>query len=237
MHVAICDDNVADRKHLERLLSRESDKRRGTPNVLYVDSYGDKDHFLINPLKYNIIFMDMCLESGTVETIINALVAMGYNAPLVLYSSRIDYTAIPDLPDFVFHAKKPYIPEPLPQFLKLGDENVRGYVATISVHQNGTPTDVPKDEIEYALFEADKMVLHMLDNTRIDIDENITTLRQLLEPYEEFERVNKNGIANFKFVSAVMPFNVIMQSYFQFRISPLRYREFKFLKEDMDKFS
>ena len=57
MHVAICDDNVADRKHLERLLSRESDKRAGTTNILYIDSYGDKDYFLKNqtPLKYNII--------------------------------------------------------------------------------------------------------------------------------------------------------------------------------------
>ena len=27
MHIAICDDNVADRKQLERLLKRESDKR------------------------------------------------------------------------------------------------------------------------------------------------------------------------------------------------------------------
>ena len=42
MHIAICDDNIADRKHLERLLSRESDKRMGTPNLLYVDSYGDR---------------------------------------------------------------------------------------------------------------------------------------------------------------------------------------------------
>ncbi|MDE7206571.1 MAG: LytTR family transcriptional regulator DNA-binding domain-containing protein, partial [Lachnospiraceae bacterium] len=135
------------------------------------------------------------------------------------------------------HARKPYIPEPLPRFLKLGDENVRGYVPTVTVHQNGAPMDVPKDELEYAITEKGKTSLHLLDNTRVDIDENITTLRQLLEPYEEFERVNKNGIANFKFVSAVMPLSVIMQSYVQLHISPLRYREFKFLKEDMDKFS
>lgn len=237
MHVAICDDNVADRKHLERLLSRESDKRRGTPNVLYVDSYGDKNHFLINPLKYNLIFMDMCLERGTVEYIIGELVAMHYSAPLVLYSSKIDYTQIPNLPDFVVHAKKPYIPEPLPQFLALGDENVRGFIATITIHQNGMAIHVPKDEIEYAILDKGKTALHLLDNTRIDIDEDITQLKQLLEPYEEFERVNKNGIANFKFVSAVMPLSLIMQSYVQLRISPLRYREFKFLKEDMDKFS
>lgn len=236
MHVAICDDNVADRKHLERLLSRESDKRRGTPNILYVDSFGDTEHFLINPLKYNIIFMDMCLEQGTVEYLIDTLVTMGYNAPLVLYSSRIDYTAIPNLPDFVVHAKKPYIPEPLPGFLALGDENVRGYVTTLSVHQNGATIEVAKDEIEYILAAEKGAVLHLLDDTRIDVDEYIPDLMTLLSPYEEFERVNKNGIANFKFVSAVMPFQLIMQSYYQFPISLLRYREFKFLKEEMEHF-
>ena len=94
MHVAICDDNVADRKHLERLLSRESDKRAGTPNILYVDSYGEKMHFLANPLKYNLIFMDMSSEPGIVEFILEHLEEMGYHAPLVLYSDKIDYTAL-----------------------------------------------------------------------------------------------------------------------------------------------
>lgn len=237
MHVAICDDNVADRKHLERLLSRESDKRIDTPNILYVDSYGDKDHFLINPLKYNIVFMDMCLEKGTVEYILDELVAMGFTAPLVLYSSKIDYTAIPNLPDFVVHAKKPYIPEPLPKLLKLGDENVEGFIATISVHQNGTLIEVEKDEIEYAVGNENGTALHMVDGTSIDTDETISAIRQILEPYEEFEYINKNGIANFRFVSAVMPFHVIMQSYYQFKTSLLRYHEFKLLKEDMDSFN
>jgi len=237
MHVAICDDNVADRKHLERLLSRESDKRRGTPNILYVDSYGDTEHFLINPLKYNLIFMDMCLERGTVEYLIGELTAMGYHAPLVLYSSRIDYTAIPNLPDFVIHAKKPYIPEPLPGFLKLGDENVRGYIITLPVHQNGALIDVEKDEIEYILAAKKGTVLHLSDDTRIDVDEQISDLMALLAPYEEFERVNKNGIANFKFVSAVTLLHLIMQNYYQFPISPLRYREFKSLKEEIDHFA
>lgn len=107
MHVAICDDNVADRKHLERLLSRESDKRAGTPNILYVDSYGEKMHFLANPLKYNLIFMDMSSEPGIVEFILEHLDEMGYHAPLILYSDKIDYTKIPNLPDYVVHAKSP----------------------------------------------------------------------------------------------------------------------------------
>ena len=40
MHIAICDDNIADRKHLERLLSRESDKRMGC--LLYTSDAADE---------------------------------------------------------------------------------------------------------------------------------------------------------------------------------------------------
>lgn len=237
MHVAICDDNVADRKHIERLLSRESDKRVGTPNILYIDSYGDKEHFLTNPLKYNIIFMDMCSEEGIVEEIIGRLEKMGYHAPLVLYSSKIDYTSIPNLPDYVVHAKKPYIPDPLPEYLKLGDANVTGYIVTIQTHKNSILSTVVKDSIMYALEQEHGSRLYLLDGEYADVDENISELRQLLEPYEEFERINKKSIANFKFVSTVMPFTVIMQDYKQLKISPFRYREYKWLKEDMDAFA
>ena len=73
MHVAVCDDNVADRRHIERLLSRESDKRAGTPNILYIDSYGDKDHFLINPLKYNIILWICVLGQDLLKRSSNSL--------------------------------------------------------------------------------------------------------------------------------------------------------------------
>lgn len=236
MHVAVCDDNVADRKHIERLLSRESDKRVGTPNILYVDSYGDKEHFLINPLKYNIIFMDMCSKPGIVEEIIEQLGKMGYHAPLVLYSSKIDYTAIPNLPDYVIHAKKPYIPDPLPEYLKLGDANVIGNVITIQIHKNSILNSIPKDSIMYAIEAEHGSRLYLLDGKFTDVDETISELRKLLEPYEEFERVNKKTIANFKFVSAIMPFTIMMQDYKQLRMSPFRYREYKWLKEDIDHF-
>ena len=234
MHIAICDDNVADRKHLERLLSRESDKRAGTPNILYVDSYGEKMHFLANPLKYNLIFMDMSTEPGIVEFIIEHLNAMGYHAPLVLYSDKIDYTQIPNLPDYVVHAQKPYIPDPLPEFLALGDANVTGHVVTVSVHKDSVLTHIPKYMIMYAVEENDACRLHLTDGTSVAVDERIDELRQLFEPYEEFARVNRSSIANFKYVSAVMPITLVMQDSRELKIPFLRYREYKWLKQEMD---
>ena len=234
MHIAICDDNVADRKHLERLLSRESDKRAGTPNILYVDSYGEKMHFLTNPLKYNLIFMDMSSEPGIVEFIIEQLNAMGYHAPLVLYSDKIDYTKIPNLPDYVVHAKKPYIPDPLPEFLALGDANVTGHVVTVTVHTNSIINHVPKYTIMYALEKNNACNLYLTDGTSITVDEKIDELRQIFEPFEEFARVNSNSIANFKYVSAVMPAMLVMQDYIELKFPLLRYREYKILKQKMD---
>ena len=234
MHVAICDDNVADRKHLERLLSRESDKRAGTPNILYVDSYGEKMHFLANPLKYNLIFMDMSSEPGIVEFSLEHLEEMGYHPPLALYSDKIDYTALPNLPDYVVHARKPYIPDPLPEFLALGDANVSGHVVSISVHKNSVLIHVPKYMILYALEGARTCTLYLTDNTTIDVDEKIDELRQIFEPYEEFERVNKNSIANFKYVNTVTPVALVMQDNKELKISLLRYREYKWMKQEID---
>ncbi len=234
MHVAICDDNVADRKHLERLLSRESDKRAGTPNILYVDSYGEKMHFLANPLKYNLIFMDMSSEPGIVEFILEHLDEMGYHAPLILYSDKIDYTAIPNLPDYVIHAKKPYIPDPLPDFLALGDANVIGHVVSINVHTNSVISSIPKYMIMYALMENNTCKLYLTDGTSIEVDEKIEELRQIFEPFEEFERVNTKSIVNFKYVTAVMPICVMMQDSREFKTSLLRYREYKWLKQEID---
>lgn len=236
MHVAICDDNVADRKHLERLLSRESDKRAGTPNILYIESFGDKDHFLKNPLKYNIVFMDMCHQEGLVEEIIKRLEEMSFNAPLILYSSKIDYTAIEKLPEYVVHAKKPYIPDPLPEFLALGDENVLGKVITLPFHGNDAIQHVPKNSLMYALPEETGYTLYLSDHTSIKVDDNIGTLRKLFDPHEEYQLINNDCFINFKFVSAVTLFTILMQDYREFKISPFHYRKYKWIKEDIDGF-
>lgn len=235
MHVAVCDDNVADRKHMERLLARESDKRSGTTNILYIDSYGNKDHFLSgNPLKYNIIFMDMCSEPGIVEEILETLEASGYNAPLVLYSSRIDYTVIPNLPGYVIHAKKPYISDPLPEYLRLGDAHVTKIIATVSVHKASIVSKIPKDSIMYALQSETGSTLYLTDGKPVTVDETIGELYQIFEPYEEFKLASNKSIANFKYVSKLMPCVIVMQDTRKLFMSPFQYREYKWLLEDLN---
>ena len=74
MHVAICDDNGADRKQLERLLTRESEKRHTDEGTIYADSYGNATNLLANPLQYDAIFIDICHTPGvTVKEIVDTL--------------------------------------------------------------------------------------------------------------------------------------------------------------------
>ena len=85
MHIAVCDDNVADRKQLERLLKRESDKRAASTGIIYTDSFGNSASLLSNPMQYDAFYIDMCLTEGTTGTdVVNALTAQGVNAPIVL---------------------------------------------------------------------------------------------------------------------------------------------------------
>ena len=171
MRIAICDDNVADRKHIERLLLRESDKRADTPNLLYVDSFGNKEQFLNSPLIYDMIIIDMPTTPTMVEEIIAQLMQRGSDAPIILYSSKIDYTTIPNLPDNVVHMKKPYMSDVIPELVKLGDAHVKDSIITIPITTADTVHHVPKNDILYC-----KKVLNLLF---------FDSLQRLYSPYPQ----------------------------------------------------
>ena len=59
MHIAIVEDNIADRHQTERLLGREVDRRRTAEEGYYVDSFGSADAVLPCPTTYDIFFLDM----------------------------------------------------------------------------------------------------------------------------------------------------------------------------------
>lgn len=106
MHVAICDDNGADRKQMERLLKRESDKRASTTGVLYVDSFGNVEAMLANALMYDVFYVDVCMTPGvSVNDVIEGLAKKGSNAPIVLCCSKINYRE-QNFPENVFFLDK-----------------------------------------------------------------------------------------------------------------------------------
>ena len=113
MHLAVCDDNIADRKQLERLLGRESDRRLNTTGVLYVDSFGNRDAILTTPMIYDGLFIDMTEDGNDAVEIAGKLREAGSVLPIVFCCSRIDYRKSPSLPDNCFFLDKPIHPAEL----------------------------------------------------------------------------------------------------------------------------
>jgi len=107
MHIALCDDNVADRKQFERLVKRESDRRAAAEGILFVDSFGNSESLLTNPMQYDVFYIDMCKTPGVSGAdVVNALIKKGVNAPIVMCCSDIDYREM-TFPVNVFFLDKP----------------------------------------------------------------------------------------------------------------------------------
>ena len=111
MHIAICDDNNADRKQLERLLKRESDKRKAKTGLLFADSFGDCRILSTNHMQYDLFFLDMTASAPDGLTFALQLVENGVTAPIVLCSSKINYkekaSALSGIPDSILYLDKP----------------------------------------------------------------------------------------------------------------------------------
>lgn len=107
MHAAICDDNVADRRQLERLLKRESDRRSADTGIIYADAFGNVQALLANPMQYDIFYIDMCNTPDlTGCDIVGMLTEKGVHAPIVMCCSKEDYRA-QTFPENVLFLDKP----------------------------------------------------------------------------------------------------------------------------------
>ncbi len=113
MHLAVCDDNIADRKQTERLLGRESDRRSNTTGVLYVDSFGNRNAILSTPMIYDGLFMDMVEDGCNAAEIARELRKAGSRLPIIFCCSKINYREEKDLPDNCYFLDKPIQPDKL----------------------------------------------------------------------------------------------------------------------------
>ena len=166
MHLAVCDDNISDRKQMERLLGRESDRRLNTTGVLYVDSFGNKEAILTTPMIYDGLFIDMTEDGSDAVEIANKLRADGAVLPIVFCCSKSDYSKFPSVSDNCFFLDKPINPSELSsmcdQLLSIKNSRVKRFE-----FRSLTETFyLEEKDIMYAWPEDDQTVrIHLMDGT------------------------------------------------------------------------
>lgn len=93
MHIAICEDLIADRHQTERLMERESAVRKTPADGWYVDSYGSVDAILPFPTTYDLFFLDLANSDTDGLALANLLASKGAQGYFVLMCSSRDYRA------------------------------------------------------------------------------------------------------------------------------------------------
>lgn len=230
MHIAVCDDNVADRKQLERLLKRESDKRKGTSGLIYTDSFGHGEILQKNAKQYNLFFIDLTGEENGLA-FAQTLIQGGITAPIVLCSSKTDYLAamqeLPSCPANLLHINKPIKTSDLSALLDRALELQDDIVPTIELRSEAGTFYVLEDDIVYAIAEGNYIHVHLLDQRVVVILSDMYNFFDQISMYSHMVMLNDSGMFNIVYLDKYSPFKVILKNGTQLKSSPLASRYIK----------
>lgn len=207
MHIAICDDNIADRKQTERLLGRESDRRAGSDGVLYIDSFGKQESVLVAPMIYDMFFIDMVNDlPSTASSIVKALLAAGVTSPIVMLNSAIDYKQDSYLTSLeqVYFLDKPLKVTELTDIISMGFEKKNQKVPTIELRTDKDVYYVKEEDIMYAVYANKQYTdVYLCDGRKIHMLCNIENFYAHLERFGSFFPANNHTIIQKKYVKKI----------------------------------
>jgi len=200
MHIAICDDNIADRKHLERLLQRESDRRKNTKGILYIDSYGNVDALTKSPMIYDLFFIDMTqLPPHGMETAI-LLREVGVTAPIVLCTSSIRYEDYAKPPTELIYINKPFKTEELTAIVDSVEVRKKNTSPTIEIRDDLNTYYVHEEDFIYAYPDGYRTKIVLKDGRVIMQLGSLQELVPLLQPFDSFLLLGKKYVVNYNHI-------------------------------------
>lgn len=227
--IALCDTNFADRKQMERLLERESDKRLDSC-VFYMDTYGNKDALLDNPRVYDAYFLDMPDESYSAYDLAKDIRLHDIYSPIVFCNSTMDYRCCgKELPNTLFINKPILVADLsniLDQLILQKDEN---YVPTVEVRNASEVHYLTEKEIVYCQNRGhSRMIkLHLQDGAILETENYIDNFLTELQPLGAFFMANHNTIINARYVQKIGLFHVTLKSGELIRFTELNKKEIK----------
>lgn len=249
MHIAVCDDNIADRKQTERLLGRASDRRLHTTGVLYIDSYGNVEAVLRSPMLYDAFFIDMTNGPVNGFQLARKLIDAGVVAPIILCVSTIDYpsvieAALAKVPDDVTEASnhdilrrqlqkqilylnKPIKVSELDEMLDHAQSLKAETIPTIELRGEKDTLYVHEDEILYAVKSGNYLHITLTEGRALDILSTLPNLHAQLSMFAHFLTVSEHCLINTASVEKLSLLKLTMKDGKTFSVSPLELPKLK----------
>ena len=233
MHLAICDDHMADRKQMERLLGRESDRRLNTTGVLYVDSFGSKESILVTPMIYDAIFMDMSRRRLTMRSSFPTCFGpMAQMSPIRFCCDKVDYRKSKNLPDNALFLDKPIVVSELTETIDhlLSIKNSK--VKKLEFRNQTDTIYLTEDQISYAWPKNNRQVcIHTADGRDYTTDMSLASFCGTLNKYDNFVLLASNTVLNMRQIRSISMLKVTMQDSKSFRLG---FGEAKILRKSVD---
>lgn len=203
MHIAICDDNVADRKQLERLLKRESDKRVQTSSIIYADSFGHPEQLLSNPMQYDAFFLDLCLTDGpSCIDVVDTLTAKGNFSPVILCCSKCNYRDMA-FPERVLFLDKPIKTEQLSAILDEAQKIKDSSIPTIELREDKGTYYVTESDILYATQDGNYLIVTLKSGQKVRINTTPQNFFSGLEQFPVFFSPNARCVVNGRYIEKI----------------------------------
>lgn len=218
MHIAICDDNTADRKQMERLLSRESDKRIHTTGTLYVDSYGNARSLLDATLTYDAYYIDMCKTEGiTGLDMVNALSGKNIHSPIIMCCSDVNYRE-QNFPDHCSFLDKPIkIPE-LSESIDHALQFKKQQPNLIELREDEKTYYVEEHEIIYGVEDGFYIDFTLTNGRKIHFYTSVKNFFSQVKDYPAFLVPSKKVILNCRHIAKFGFFHVVMSDGTSFKV-------------------
>lgn len=232
MHIAICDDNVGDRKQMERLLNRESDKRARDTGVFYIDSYGNANAVMQSPMLYDAFFIDMVFSDTDGACLTNRLLKAGVTAPIILCVSSINYRETlvkePDINyENVFYLNKPILKAELSDILDLCIIKKSRHISTIELRGEQGTRYVTEDDILYSRASGKSIHIFLKDGTSIEIISTVVNFYSQLNAYTHYAAISPKVMVNITHVKKLSFLKLELNDGTVLRISPSFYSAIK----------
>ncbi|MFT3984410.1 MAG: response regulator [Lachnospiraceae bacterium] len=186
LYIAVCDDSVADRKQLERLLSRENDSRQVKTGVIYIDSFGSREALMHTPIKYDLFFIDITNAPLNGMDIAKELRASGISAPIILCSSLIDYTAFCSSAENITCLTKPITKGQLAHILDIAIERAKTKTPLIEIRGEKEKHFINHLDLVYAMQKEHLVELSMKNGSILFMLGTMAELEVLIKPYRCF---------------------------------------------------
>lgn len=212
LRIALCDSDPGDRKQMERLLERESDRRVNTTGVFYVDTFGGVEAIVNAAMLYDVYFLDstdpICDAYGIAEAIRNK----GILSPIVFCISTIDYRKSgKPLPNTYFMDKPIKVTELTEMIDTIIEEKRNNYIPTIELRNNYEAFYVTEKDILYFEGSGYNVNVHYVGGNIKPATCMIDQLWRDLYAFPTFQLINDTTIVNMRYAASTGLMSVLMR--------------------------